>query len=143
MSTVVICVKNMKHQLCVITMKMLQNFNTSIQFSNYNLLSLSYWLIGKSVLLLLNDKVKSANCFVKNNMDLKSCGSKVVGSRRFSLSKYFWNDLHTIFLTGTRMKPPQDTNYVLVELNYFIKPPIKMKGFLVMIYIQVHIYNSE
>ena len=41
------------------------------------------------------------------------------------------------------MKPFKYIKYDLVEFNSFIKPPRYMKWYLVMIYIQVHISNSE
>ena len=66
----------MKHPSPVITMKMLQNFYTPIQISNYNLLSLSCWLRGKSAPPLLNDKVKVVNSGVKINMDLETVDPK-------------------------------------------------------------------
>ena len=68
---------------------------------------------------------------------------KVVGSSNFPLSKSLCNDWHAIVLTGTRMKPPKDTKYVLVECNSFLKSPIQMKSCLVIIYIQEHISESE
>ena len=46
-------------------------------------------------------------------------------------------------MTGVRMKPPKDIKYVLVECNSFLKLPRQMKGFLIMIYIQVIISDSE
>ena len=98
-------------------MKMLQNFYTPIQNTNHKLLSLSCWLRGKSVLPIINEKVKVVKICVKNNMDFKKCGSKVVGFRHFYISKYLCNNRHTIFLTGGRMKPPKEINYVLVECN--------------------------
>ena len=64
-STVVMFDKNMKHPSSVITMKMLQNFYSPIQISNYTILSFSCWLRGKSELPLLNDKVKVVNSCVK------------------------------------------------------------------------------
>ena len=86
LSIVVIFVKNMKYPSSVITMNLLQNFYTPLQIANYNLLSFLCWLGGKSSPPLLNYKVKVVKSCVKNNMDLKKCGSKVVGSRRFFLS---------------------------------------------------------
>ena len=62
----------MEHPSSVIAMHLLKNFYNNIQIANYNLLSLSCLLIGKSALLLLNEKVKVLNSFVKNNMDLKT-----------------------------------------------------------------------
>ena len=59
------------------------------------------------------------------------------------LSKYIWNNWHTIVLTGVRMKPPKEINYALAEYNSFIKSPKLMKGCLVIIYIQEHLSKSE
>ena len=56
-------------------------------------------------------------------MDLKNCGSKVVGSSCFPFYKFIWNDWDTIVLTGARMKPPKDIKYVLFVYNSFLKPP--------------------
>ena len=69
-------------------------------------------------------------------MDIKNFGSKVVGTRQFYLSRSFWNNYHTIFLTGVRIKLPKDINYVLVEFNSFLKSPIQIKGCIVIIYTQ-------
>ena len=41
------------------------------------------------------------------------------------------------------MKPPNDIKYISVEFNSFIKSPIHMKGYIVMIYIQVQISEIE
>ena len=46
--------------------------------ANYELLYLSCLLRYKSVLPLLNDKVKAVNICIKTNMDKKNCVSKVV-----------------------------------------------------------------
>ena len=75
--------------------------------------------------------------------DTKKCGSKVAGSRRLLLSMSLWNDWHTILLTGANMKPPKYINYALVECYLFLKRQGKMEGCLVMIYIQVQIYECE
>ena len=109
LSTFVICVKNMKHPSSVIAMKRLQNIHTSIQIYNYNLLSLSCWLRGKSSLPLLNQKEKVVKVVLKK-CRLKNCGSKVVGSRHFYLSEYLWNNWYTMVLTGERIKPPKYIN---------------------------------
>ena len=53
------------------------------------------------------------------NMDLMNCGSKLAGYRCFLLSRSFWDDWHTVVLTGTRTKPTKDTDYVLVENIHF------------------------
>ena len=63
--TVVICVKIIKFPSPVITMIVLQNFNINIQSSIYNILSLSCWLIDKSTLTLIKEKVKIVNNSVK------------------------------------------------------------------------------
>ena len=76
-------------------------------------------------------------------MDLNNCGSKVVGSRHFFLSKSLWNNWYTIVLIGERMKPPKDISYVLVEYNSFLKQQRQMKGCILMIYIQEYILDSE
>ena len=127
MSTVVIFVNNTEHPSSVITMNFLQNFYTPIQIFNYKILYLTYWFIGRSEITLQNDKVKVVNNCVKN-MDMKNCGTKVVGSTRFFLSKYLLNNWNTIVLKGVRIKPPKEINYVLFECNYFPKTPRKMKG---------------
>ena len=120
-------VKNMKHQSPVIIMNLLHNFYASILIGNYILLYLSRWLRGKSSQPLPKWKSESGEqCFL-NNMDFKNYGSKVVGSRQFFLSKSLWNERNTIFLTGVRMKPPKNINCVLVEYNYFLKPPRLIK----------------
>ena len=67
MKNITIFVKNMRHPSSLITIKVVQNFYTPIQFTNYNLLSVSCWLRGKSALPVINDKVKVANNFVKHN----------------------------------------------------------------------------
>ena len=124
-------------------MKILKNFHTPIKISSYNLWSFSYWLRFKSALNLLNDKVKVVNSCVLKNMDLKNCGSKLVRSRHFSLSESLWNNRHAIFLIGMSIKLPKDIKYVLFEYNSFIKSPRKMKGCLVIIYIQEQISESK
>ena len=126
----------MKHKPSVTTMALLRNFYTPIQITNYKLLSLSCWLIGKSALLLINDKVKVANCCVKKNMDLKSCGSKVVGYRRFFLSKSLSNNWNTIVLTRVRTKTSKNINFALVECNSFLKSPRQKKHFIIRLYIK-------
>ena len=40
-------------------------------------------------------------------------------------------------------EPPKDINYVLVEWNYFLKPQIKMKSCLILIYIQELLSDIE
>ena len=42
-----------------------------------------------------------------------------------------------------RMESPKDINYVSVECIYFLKTPIQIKGSLIMIYIQEHLFDSE
>ena len=79
----------------------------------------------------------------KNTMDVKNWGSKVFGSRLFSSSNNLWNNCNTIVMTGMSMKPPNDINYVLVECNYFLKPPRQIIGILIMIYIQEHLSDSK
>ena len=76
-------------------------------------------------------------------MNLNKRGSKVVGSRRFTLFKYICTDCHTKFLTGLNMKPPKDINCVLIECNYFLTSPGQMKDCFVMIHIKVHYYKCE
>ena len=61
----------MKYLSSVITMKMLLNFYTPIQIANYKLLYFSCWFGVKSVLPLLNEKVKVVNSCVKN-VDFKT-----------------------------------------------------------------------
>ena len=80
--------------------------------------------------------------FCKKKMDIKNCGSKVVGSRCFFLSMSLCNNWHTIVLTGARMKPPKEIKCVLVKCNYFLKTPRKMKGCPIMNYIQEHLSDS-
>ena len=99
---------------------MLQNFYTSIQTSNYNLLYLSFWLRGKSELPLLNEKVKLGNSCVNIYIHLNNCRSKVFGSRRF-LSKSFWSDCRTIVFTGNSKKQSKEIKYKSVECNSFLK----------------------
>ena len=45
--------------------------------------------------------------------------------------------------TGEKMKTPKQINYVLFECNLFLKSPRKMKGSLVIIYIQVQFSECE
>ena len=84
----------------------------------------------------MNDKVKLLNSCVKKNMDLNRCGSKLVESRHLLLTKSLFNNWHTMVMTGVIMKPPKVINYILVECNFNLKPPIQMKGWLIIIYIQ-------
>ena len=44
---------------------------------------------------------------------------------------------------GGGMKAHKYTKYVLVECNLFLRSPGKMKGCLVLIYIQVNLYMCE
>ena len=46
-------------------------------------------------------------------------------------------------MTKVKMKPPKDINFVLVECNSFLKSPRKIKGCLIMVYIQEHNPDSE
>ena len=41
------------------------------------------------------------------------------------------------------MKPPKDINYILAGYDIFLKSLKQMKGFLIRIYIQVHISDIE
>ena len=56
-------------------------------------------------------------------------------SRSFFLSRIISNEWRIIFLIGVRTNPLKDVKYILVEYNSFLKSPINMKVFLVMIYI--------
>ena len=118
-------------------------FFYSFSISNYKLLSLSCWLRYKSALSLLNKKMKVVKICVKNDMYLMNYEFRVVGSRRFFLSKFLRNYWYTIVLKGVRIKLLKEIKYVLVECTSLLKLPIKMKGCLVMIYTQVHISESE
>ena len=100
----------------MISIKVFQIF-TPFQLSNYNLLSLSFWLIGRSALPLLNDKVKALKSCVKNDMVSNNYVYKVAVYRRFSLSTSLRNCLHTIFITGVIDKSLKDINYDLVECD--------------------------
>ena len=93
--------------------------------------------------MLLNDSVKVINSCTKHDMDLNNYVSKVVGSSRFPLSKSLRSYKHNIVLRGAIMKPPKDIKYVLVGCNSFLKSPKEMKVCLVIIYIQLHISDSE
>ena len=99
LSDVVIFVNNMKHLSSVITINLLQNSYTPIQIDNYKLLYFSCWFRGKSALSLLNEKVKVIKSCVKKHMDFTNCGSKIVGSSQFLLSKSLCNNWHNIILT--------------------------------------------
>ena len=100
-------------------------------------------LRGKSTLPLLNEKVKVVNSCVKKYVDLKICGSKLVVSRIFTLYKSICDNGHAMVLTGMKLKPPKNINYVLVECNSFLKLLIPMKVSLLMIYTQEHISECE
>ena len=76
-------VNNLKYPPSGITMNVFQIFLLLLKFSTITSCLFLYWLRGKSALPLLKDKVKVANSCVKKHTDLKNCGSKVVGSRRF------------------------------------------------------------
>ena len=97
-------------------------------------LYLSCWLRGNSALPLLNEKLKVVNSCVKNNTDLNNYGSKLFASRGFLLSKSLCNNWYAIVLTGVRMKPPKDINYISFECNYFPKSPPSLSGINVLEY---------
>ena len=94
---------------------------------------MSCYLKGNSALPIINDKVKVLNSCVKNNTDLNRCASKLVESRHLLITKSLFNNCHTILLTRMIMKPPKVINYILVECNFNLKPPIQMKGWLIII----------
>ena len=99
-------------------MNLLHTFYTPIKISNYTILYLSCWFRGKSAPLLPNDRVKAATSCVKNNMDFKTCGLKIVRSRLFFISNYLLNNSHDVVLAGVSIKQTNYINYVLVEFSY-------------------------
>ena len=76
-------------------------------------------------------------------MDFKNCGSKIVKSSQFFLSKYLCNNWHDIFLTEVGIKPPKDINYVSIECSSCLKLPRKMEGCIIVVYVQEHHSESE
>ena len=76
-------------------------------------------------------------------MDLYNSESKLAGYRRFFVSKSLYNYCHTMVMTGMRITPPMDIKYVLFEFEASIKSLRQIKGYLIMIYIQVHTFEGE
>ena len=107
LSTVVIFVNNMKHPSKFITMNML---NISYSYSNFQLYNFIFvLLVDRQVSTTPRKwKIQSSEQFCKK-IWIKTCGSKLVGTRCFFLSRSLLNSWHTIVLTGVSMKPP---NYI-------------------------------
>ena len=76
-------------------------------------------------------------------MDLYNSESKLAGYRRFLVSKSLYNYCHNIVLTEMIITPPMDIKYVLFEFESSIKSLRQIKGYLIMIYIQVHTFEGE
>ena len=93
--------------------KIVSYFFTPFQFSNCKILYLSCWFRDKSALPLINYKVKVANICVKNDLDSKNCGSKVVGSRRFPCPSVSGIN-RILYFSRVIIKTPKYIKYVLV-----------------------------
>ena len=58
---------------------------------------------------------ESSEQLCKTPYGFENFGSKLFGYRFFFIFKSLWNNWNNIVLTGLRMKPTKDINYILVE----------------------------